>query len=174
MTAEIQEHPLRQVQGKSFITLSPVDILVDDDRWEKVFGLFPQIPGGVELGIDNDRLTSALEDIEECDQDWEDAQDRRPDMFFTDSGKTDILIPLIVNDIDLPPMKVLMPFKSLMKNTQCAETGSGSHARGSQSDSVQPAGCFHDLKRDGYKANCRSCLRRFWTKKARELGLLDE
>lgn len=175
MTTEIICHPYRQLEGAAFITLRDVSVLVNDDIWERVLGMRLVLPGGVEVDVDAQELEKALEDIEECDHDFGDAVERRPDLFCRDESKDldlDLLVPVVVNDTDLPPARCLVPLGAILSAFQRGEPGVGQFARGGIEERA-PAVCGHSAKDIG-RYRCRSCLRRWWTIRAREMGIIDE
>ena len=178
MTIETTQHPYRNLAGASFVTLGEdVLALVNDDAWERVVGLNFVLPGGCELDVDDAELERALEDIEECDENWEDAATRRPDLFtiLRDEDPQEqygILIPLVVNDADLPPLRCLVPLATLQARCQVVEPGTGTHARATTSEEHRETLCRHVGKEFG-ATNCRGCMRRFWMMKAKELGVID-
>lgn len=175
MTVEITKHPYRQLAGSSFVTLDEeVRALVNDERWERVLGMNFILPGGCEVDVDDAELERALEDIEGCDENWEDASTRRPDLFHSAGGGTSLglLVPCRVNDSDLPPVRVLVPLQELRKRCQPVELCGGKHARGTTAETPLESSCKHTGKEFG-RTNCRSCMRRFWTMRAKEMGVID-
>ena len=125
--------------------------------------------GGVEVDIDKGRLEQALEDIEECDLDFDDAAERRPDLF----GMDGLLVPAVVNDVDWPPIRILVKLKDLIAATQRVEPGSGKSARSEQGgDSVSR--CHHQAHEVGTVWGCRSCIRRFFARISSERVMGNE
>ena len=171
MTTEITPHPYRQLKGKAFVSLRETKVFTDDDVWERIVGLRMTIWGGVELDVDGGRLDQALEDIEECDQDWNDAAERRPDLFTVDN---ELLVPAVVNDVDYPPARILVRFQDLQKAFQQVEVGEGVNARGTSREDAVERKCGHIGKQMMRVRGCRPCFRRFWTMKARERGVIGE
>jgi len=179
MTVEISEHPYRRLRGKSFVTLTDdLAVLVNDDGWEPLLGLLMTLPGGCELDVDDAELDRALEDIEECDGGWEDVARRRPDLFAilpaTDygSGLYGLLVPLVVNDADLPRVRVLVRLDVLGRSFQAVDLGAGVKARAADGTATAPTICRHTKGEMG-KTKCRGCFRRWWIAEARKVGLPD-
>lgn len=190
MTIETTQHPYRRLAGASFVTLSEdIRIVVTDDRWKEVFGLNVILPGGCEIDVDDAELERALGDIEECDENWADAMERRPDLFCTKPPRSrhtdgsldrpevnlrnyDLMVPVTVNDADLPPMRILIPLQAIQTACQPVEIGDGSHSRGTSGDGDNTSFCNHTVHEFGLY-RCRSCLRRWWTARAKEMGVID-
>lgn len=170
MSVQVVEHPYRQLDGLAFVALRDAPVFINDKRWEPVFGTNFVLLGGVEIDVDEREMEKALEDIESCDHDWIEASTLRPDLFVANS-ELDILVPAIINDMDLPPVKVLVPFSDLRARYQRFAHGGGAYAMGSALARNQST-CAHPAAEIG-KHKCRACLRRFWTMKARELGVTD-
>ncbi len=179
MTKE-SSHPYRQLKGSAFVSLREVSVFVSDDLWEQVLGLIFVLFGGAEVDVDDAELDRALEDIEHCGTDWCKAAEHRSDLFaiiHNDNSKPqanlDILVPLIINDSDLPPARILIRLSDLAEMFQRVPVGSGVFARGSgRDDGGAMSQCTHPAEEIG-RHQCRACMRRFWTMKAREEGLID-
>ena len=177
MTTEITKHPYRQLEGKAFVSLTDdVMAAVNDDAWEEILGMHLVLPGGCELDVDGAELQRALEDIEECDEHWDDAMTRRPDLFhgvLADGGvKPELLVPLIVNDVDMPRARVLLEIGVLRKSFQAVERGAGANANPKDGSIARFSTCRHTAQQIG-TVPCRSCFRRWWTIEARKAGLID-
>jgi len=162
VTTEIAQHPYRALAGKAFVTLNDTVIAaVNDDQWERVLGLRLGLPGGTEVDVDDAELERALEDIEECDEVWEEAVEIRPDLFTGGPDHMELLVPCVVRDGDLPPVRVLVPTGTLRDHFQRAEPGTGTHVD-------RETKCRHHPKDFG-KTKCRGCLRRWWQGRVKEL-----
>jgi len=179
MTVEITEHPYRRLKGKAFVTLTDdIVALVDDDEWERVLGLRLKLPGGCEVDVSDARIDRALEDIEECDEDWQDAAKRRPGLFAIlpsadgGSGRYGLMVPLVVNDADLPRVRVLVRLEVLGQSFQAIARGAGVKARAEDGTATAPTICRHTKGEMG-KTKCRGCFRRWWIAEARKVGLPD-
>ncbi len=180
MTIETTKHPYRHLAGASFLTLvDSIMAAVNDEKWERVFGVRLVLPGGCELNVDAVELERALEDIEHCGDDLEEATELRPDLITgytaTDrsDGELDLLLPLVVNDADLPPIRLLVPLSVIGKQMQLTEKGKGPHARKADAGDSRATICHHtsdELK----TTNCRGCLRRTWMIEAQKIGLSYE
>lgn len=171
MTTEILEHPYSNMLGKAFVTLRQLPVVTDDSIWGKVVGANVTLFGGVEIDIDEKRLTQAITDMDGCDLDFDDIAQRRPDL-VTVAGGQDLLVPIIVNDIDYPPMRGLVRLNHIGDSTQMVDVGHGYNARGGANVIRSEHTCDHSLKRDGYVAGCRCCMRRFWTARAMTKGVI--
>lgn len=175
MTIETTQHPFRQLAGMSFVTLGEdVQAHVEDGPWQEVLGLILVLPGGCELDVNDAELERALEAIEICDENWEDAAQRRPDLFHLDAANRllELLVPCVVNDADLPPTRVLVPLKALRRACQAVERGAGAHTRGTAGDADRTATCRHTAAEMG-RHKCRSCFRRWWAIRAKAMGVID-
>lgn len=177
MTRET-EHLYQGLAGAAFVSLREVPVFVNDGLWGQVLGLSLVLPGGAEADVDGAELDRALKDIGECGNDWLGAAERRPDLFApTHDGHSspttnlDILVPLILNDIDLPPARILIRLHDLTEAFQRIDVGAGVFARGA-ADEVSMLRCSHHAGEIG-RHQCRSCMRRFWMIRAREKGLID-
>lgn len=179
MTVETTQHPYRRLKGKAFVTLTDSLVaFVNDDRWEPLLGLWLTLPGGCELDVDDAEIDRALEDIEECDEDWEDAARRRPGMFevlppsFNGGARYGLLVPLVVNDVDLPGVRVLVRADVIGRSFQKVDRGTGAKARKADGKAEAPTICRHTPSEFG-KTKCRGCFRRWWVAEARKVGLPD-
>jgi len=166
ITTEVIPHPLRQLSDAAFVSLKEVEVGVNDEGWEEVLGLRLTIPGGCELDVDPAELERALEDIEDCDTDWEDAITKRPDLFGLrprddQDARFDLLVPCVLNDVDLPVASVLVSLRSLRENFQRIEIGDGRSAKVTDKEKRPPSTCRHDISKGGERG-CRGCLRRMW------------
>lgn len=168
VTTEIVPHPYRHLKDKAFVTLAPdLTALINHEFWEKRLGwTILQLPGGCELDVDDVELDRALEDIEECDHDGEDAASRRPDLFAPVPAEqrgdsVAILIPMVVNDADLPPLRVLVDQRVLETRCQRVEKYEGAHARDRDGGRSKMTTCRH-TGAEYASIKCRSCLRRHW------------
>lgn len=159
-TASFWEHPYRRLADKSFVTLKPIAARIDDDRYPEVFdnGGLIVLDGGCEICMDNYRLSQALEDIEECGDDWDDAQERRPDLF-----RDGLLVPLRINDPAWPKgLAVLVCVKDVTDGCNPVERNSGPRVN-------RVLNCGHGMMRTG----CLSCQKKAWQRrfeKLREAG----
>lgn len=179
MTIERTVHPYRNLLGKAFVTLNEEVIsIVRDERWEEFLGTVMHLPGGCELDADDAELERALAEIEECDEDWEDASKRRPDLFLTlpfgppPAERKRLLLPFIVNDADMPPVHVLVDSAWLKEALQVVAPGAGAHAHPTDDTVPRYTICRHEPHEFG-KTKCRGCFRRWWTIQARKAGLID-
>jgi hypothetical protein len=180
MTVEITEHPLRRLKGRAFVTLTDALVaLVNDDRWGDLFGMWMNLPGGCELDVDDAELDRALEDIEECDEDWQDAARRRSDLFEAipaadgAAGRWGLLVPLVANDVDLPwRLRLLVRADVLAASFQEVSASCGPKARTLSGVALAPTICKHTPAEWG-RAKCRGCFRRWWVAEARKVGLPD-
>ena len=160
MTVSMDEHPYRELNGKAFVTLRPIAARIDDDRFPLVFdyGGLVVLHGGCEVDIDDYRLGRALEDIEECGDDWADAMERRPDLF-----STELLIPLIVNDPAWPKdFAVLVALSDMRDACNLIELGKGPNVN-------RTLNCVHDFMVTG----CLSCQKMAWEGRLAKLREAD-
>lgn len=167
MTIEIARHPYRQLEGAAFVSLTDATLVMVNDDWGLLFGTSMVLPGGCELDVDDAELERALEDIEQCDTDWDDAVELRTDLFHPQGGGLGLLVPMVVNDVDLPRVHVLVRLEDITRQFQRAAIGTGAHAR---QEGRHFSTCRHTAAEFG-RHKCRSCMRRWWVVRAREKGL---
>jgi hypothetical protein len=177
VTIERTVHPYRQLMmGASFVTLTEdVIAIVNDAGWAPILGTLVLF-GGTELDVDAAELERALADIEECDEDWEDAARRRPDLFdVLPAGREDgqrygLRVPLRVNDIDIPSVRILVGIATLRTSCQRIGFGEGAHAFATNGTVSGFSTCRHTAS-EMTRTNCRSCFRRWWSIEGKKAGL---
>jgi len=172
MTIEVTKHPYRELEHTAFVALREAPAFTNDDLWEQVLGMNIVLPGGTEVDVDGAELERALEDIEGCDHNWDEASSIRPELFaFHGSRSVELLVPVVANDIDLPPVRLLIRLSDLKDMFQQVTPGQGPNTRGG-TESRSEASCSHPAESLG-KHHCRPCMRRLWMKRAMELGVID-
>jgi len=178
MMTEIKQSPYEQGQGAAFVTLvEGIEAHVVDEAWQLVAGSLILLPGGSELDSDDAELEKIRKDIGECDEGWTDAANRRPDLFGIntktddDEERLSPMMPMFLNDADLPPVQVLVRFDDL-KRCQKIGVGDGPHARGTADGRDKTTICTHPAQ-ELMMRKCRGCLRRMWMKVAIAKGLIN-
>ncbi len=145
-TIKVEHSPLRDLAGKSFVTLRPLVVMVDDDKWEPVFGLLLKLDGGTEITVRSVALEKALEDIE------------------NQGGEAAVLIPATVHDPYLPCVHVLVHRYMLGQDFEDIKPGLGPR------QGIPVEYCRHRGE-DLIKTECRSCFLRWWRNQAIRKGV---
>ncbi len=143
------EHLLRSLRDAAFAVITPFIASVDDEVWDRVFGLRAAIHGGCELLVDNDRLELVCEGIE----------------LGTVHMSPRLPVPVIVNDPYFPMLKAVVLLGDLQaKCNRLKHAHAGPHhARGRSR-------CVHRPYPNS-TPGCLSCAYNFWQGRAKELGL---
>ncbi len=149
ITVTAAPHPLMpELRGRAFVTIAPLDVLTDDDRWEAVLGAHLALGGGTALVVRDDDLSVALEGADPADP------------------LSDMLVPLRVRDPYWPPADVLAPLRTLRAGANLIAADAGPRA------GVAPAACAHPDDNQSTRA-CPWCFRRWWRRRAEVQGIAD-
>lgn len=150
VTVFTEPHPLRsEVTGRGFVLVSPAEAFVDDEEWEQILGSMVALPGGTLLNVRDVALGQALEGA--------DPSDPLPDL----------LVPLTIRDIYLPPADVLIPLARLRSKANLVGPDDGPRANGPRTPCEHPSTEFPHL-------DCLFCFWRWWASRAKALGLTHQ
>jgi hypothetical protein len=147
VTVITEPHPLRALlAGRAAVLVVPVEAFVDDEEWEPILGGAVALEGGTLLAVRDVALGQATEGADPEDP------------------LLDLLVPLTLCDLYLPPADVLVPWARLRTTANIVARGEGPRAAGVR------ARCDHPFS-DPPERECRFCFWRWWVSRAKALGL---
>lgn len=147
VTVITEPHPLRALlAGRAAVLVAPVDAFLDDEEWEPILGGVVALDGGTLLVTRDVALGQATEGADPEDP------------------LLDLLVPLTLRDIYLPPADVLVPWAKLRGAANVVGPWEGPRAAGVR------ARCDHPFS-DPPERECAFCFWRWWASRAKALGL---
>lgn len=147
VTVITEPHPLRALlAGRAAVLIAPTEAFVDDDEWEPVLGRVLHLAGGTLLATRDAALEQATEGADPEDP------------------LLDLLVPLTLRDVYMPPADVLVPWARLRASANVVGPWDGPRASGFR------ARCDHPFS-DPPEQDCWFCFWRWWASRAKALGL---
>jgi hypothetical protein len=159
MTAMTTEHPMRQLAGRTLVTLRPLTVYVTDSKWAAVLGPALLLPGGTALEVDDGFLAAYARM----------AEDRSAGVKRAEDPQHLPVVPCMVTDPDLPAVRVAMNPDDVEQYCNVAPLGSGARVGKPATRCGHPARSLDDL----VGRSCPGCFLRWWQATAAEKKPID-